>query len=106
LKRRDDMLLKRAQSSSVLDTEDGSVSSLRPKARDSAPTKLSLFTRLTLRRCVGSGQLACSCLVGFYETFGGNVLSVVDVACAQHPTSVGECLPYSRAGNHHLVAED
>jgi hypothetical protein len=91
------MHFKRLQSSSVLDTDDGNVSSVRPTARAPAPRKLSLFTTMTLRRCVGSGQLACSCLVGFYETFGGRVVTVVDVACAQHPASVGDCLPYSRA---------
>jgi hypothetical protein len=62
-------------------------------SRELTTTKLSLLTRLSLRRCVGSRQLRCGCLVGFYERFAGNVLPVVDAACPQHQGWLGESLP-------------
>lgn len=91
------MRLKRVPSSSVPDTEDGSVSSLHASLPELPSTKLSLLTKLSLRRCVGSKQLGCGCLVGLYEPFTGDVLWVVDVACTQHQGSLGESLPRGSA---------
>ncbi len=87
------MRLKRVQSSSVPDTEEGSVSSLHATPLEFPSTRLSLLTKLSLRRCVGSQQLACGCLVGLYERFTGDVLPVVDVACPQHQASLGDPSP-------------
>lgn len=91
------MRIKVVPSSSVLDTEDGRVSSLHASPPELPSTKLSLLTKLSLRRCVGSQQLGCGCLVGLYERFAGDVLSVVDVACPQHQASLGESLPRGSA---------
>ena len=93
------MRVKEAQSSSVRDTEDDSVSSLHANSRELVSTKLSLLTKLSLRRCVGSKELGCGCLVGLYERFTGDVLSVVDVACPQHQASLGESLPRGSASH-------
>ena len=66
-------------------------------SRELTSRKLSLLTRLSLRRCVGSRQLECGCLIGFYERFAGDVLPVVDVACPMHQGSLGESLPCGSA---------
>lgn len=37
-----------------------------------------ILAGLSIRRCVGGEQLACGCIVGRYETYGGKVLSIID----------------------------
>jgi hypothetical protein len=87
------MLVKDVESSSVRDSHESTASSFHASSKDLCATKLSWLTRLVIRRCVGSAPIECGCQVGFYETFGRNTLSILDVACAQHTASAGGLLP-------------
>jgi len=42
--------------------------------------KLRLLERVDITRCLCGARLECGCLVGWYETWGGTVLTIVDDA--------------------------
>lgn len=42
--------------------------------------KLRLLERVDITRCLCGARLECGCLVGWYDTFSGTVLTIVDVA--------------------------
>jgi hypothetical protein len=58
-----------------------------PPPRDLERHKLNWLSRHRVRCALHGDQLACGCIVGIYELYSGDVLSVIDArdpACSNH----------------------
>lgn len=70
------------------------LSSFAPPPRDRERHKLNWLSRHRVRCALRGTQLSCGCIVGTYELYSGDVLSVIDVRAP-------EC--HDRQHQNHIV---
>jgi hypothetical protein len=58
---------------------------------------------MRILRGVSSRVLPCGCLVGVYETYSGDIVTIIDAhasACADTAHERGQLIPTEQSGSH------